>query len=57
MVDASEPVGEDARKWHAPKHYASMAASGLEVQIDGPQDDVKIELSWGGKGPFVESSY
>jgi hypothetical protein len=57
MVDGSEPVGEDARKWHAPKHYASMKTSGLEIQIDGPRDDLRIELSWSGTAPFVEAAY
>jgi hypothetical protein len=55
-VDAAESIGEDTRKWHAPKRYASVNTSGLEVQIDGPRDDVKIELTWDGKAPFVESN-
>lgn len=56
-VDASESIGEDARKWHAPKRYASLSTSGLEVQIDGPRDDVTLELSWEGKTPFVERNF
>lgn len=56
MVDASEMLGEDSRKWHAPKRYASTKTSGMEVQIDGPRDDVKIELTWEGKSPFIEAS-
>jgi hypothetical protein len=54
VVDASQLIGEDSRKWHAPKHYASTNSSGIEVEIDGPRDDVAIELTWSGKGPFVE---
>jgi hypothetical protein len=54
-VMAQEPIGQETIKWHAPQKYASPATSGLEQEITGPTDSVKIELSWGGKrGPIVE---
>jgi hypothetical protein len=57
QVDGSESIGEETRKWHAPPHYASTKTSGLQVEIDGPEDDLKIELSWNGKEPFVEKGF
>jgi len=53
-VDASETLGRDSKRWHAPKHYADFTTSGLEVEIDGPTDSLVIELSWDGGKPFVE---
>lgn len=53
-----ESLSETSRKWHAPKSYASEASSGLWVTIDGPTDDLKIELSWKDskeKAPYVEN--
>jgi hypothetical protein len=55
-VTAVESMGEHANRWHAPKKYASKS-SGVWVKIDGPTDDVKIELTWANekhKAPFVE---
>jgi hypothetical protein len=50
-----EAIGEETIKWHAPKKYASAGTSGLEQEITGPTDAIKIELTWGDqKGPFVE---
>jgi hypothetical protein len=54
-VMSQEAIGQESIKWHAPKKYASAATSGLEQEITGPTDSVKIELTWGSeKGPFVE---
>ncbi|WP_146573736.1 hypothetical protein [Botrimarina hoheduenensis] len=54
-VIASEPLGGNKFRWHAPKQYADIATSGLTAQIDGPTEDLKIELSWGKKkGPFID---
>jgi hypothetical protein len=54
-VMAQEPIGQETIKWHAPKKYANANTSGLEEEISGPTDAVKIELTWGGeKGPIVE---
>lgn len=57
-VAAIEQLGETSQRWHAPKEYANPATSGLWVTIDGPTDDLKIELTWDKSGkekaPFVE---
>ncbi len=57
-VAAIEQISETSQRWHAPKEYANPATSGLWVTIDGPTDDLKIELTWDKsskeKGPFVE---
>lgn len=54
-VMSQEPIGQETIKWHAPKKYASTTTSGLQQEITGPTDSVKIELTWGvEKGPFVE---
>jgi hypothetical protein len=54
-VMSQEPIGQETIKWHAPKMYANPNESGLEQEITGPTDSIKIELTWGGaKGPIVE---
>jgi hypothetical protein len=54
-VMSQEAIGQETIKWHAPKKYANANTSGLEEEITGPTDAVKIELTWGGeKGPLVE---
>ena len=60
-VIASEQVGATGYRWHAPEKYANYSTSGLEQDITGPTDDVKLTLTWAGgkpytvKGPAVES--
>ncbi|MCA9248069.1 MAG: hypothetical protein KDA42_13165 [Planctomycetales bacterium] len=55
-VSAGESLGPTRRKWHAPKKYADPKTSELTVTIDGPTDDLRIELTWDGGKPFVEES-
>lgn len=55
MILAAEQVGSNSQKWHAPKKYADPATSGLTAKVDGPTDALRIELSWGGGKPFVET--
>jgi hypothetical protein len=55
-ITAVESVNDRSNRWHAPKEYANKA-TGVWVIIDGPTEDLKIELTWAGskqKGPFVE---
>ncbi len=55
---AVEQIGERTLRWHAPKRYASEQDSGITVTIDGPTDDLKIDLTWEGdrhNGPFTEN--
>lgn len=56
-VSAVEGVDDRTNRWHAPKKYASETSSELWVTIDGPTEDLKIELTWDGSGqsgPYVE---
>jgi hypothetical protein len=56
-VTAVESIDERSRRWHAPKRYANEIDSNLRVTIDGPTDNLKIELTWAGSnqsGPYVE---
>lgn len=54
-VIASERVSETKVRWHAPKKYSRPSSSGISEQIEGPRDDIAIDISWSGqKGPFVE---
>jgi hypothetical protein len=53
-VQATEHISERETRWLTPKKYGDAKASGLTVTIDGPTDDLKIELTWDGKQPFVE---
>ena len=53
-VIASEEAGSDAVRWNAPKKYADEISSGIEFDIEGPVDDLVIELTWDGGKPFVE---
>lgn len=54
-VSAVKPLSGSSQKWLAPKRYVDYNNSGLEVEITGPTDDLKIELTWDGGRPFVET--
>lgn len=54
IVAAIEEISGNTVKWNAPKKYAEPTTSGLRAKIDGPTDDLKFELSWGGDKPFLE---
>ena len=53
-VTAAQNIGETAIRWEAPKDYADIKTSGLDVTVDGPTDQVVINLTWKGGKPFVE---
>lgn len=39
---------------HVPEKYMDLATTDLEVTIDEPTEDLKIELTWGGRpGPIT----
>jgi len=54
-VIATETLGPGSQKWHAPRKYASNDTSGLTATVSGPTNDLKIELTWDGGEPFVQS--
>ncbi len=51
-VAAREILGPNSQRWYAPKTY--LVPTGLTATIDGPQDDLKINLTWAGGKPFIE---
>lgn len=53
-VVGNENVGTSDIRWLVPKKYASAQDSGLTVTIDGPTNDLKIELTWAGGKPHIE---
>lgn len=56
-VTAVEGVTERSNRWLAPKKYSNKLNANLWVTIEGPTDDLNIELTWEGSphdGPFVE---
>ena len=50
-IGAVEHLSEGEIKWHAPERYADYRTSGLEVEIDGPTENLTIELTWEDRGP------
>jgi hypothetical protein len=54
-VTAGEFVSTSKTYWHAPKKYADQNRSGLTQMVSEPMDDLKINLTWEGKQPFVEN--
>jgi hypothetical protein len=55
-VLARESLNDKQAKWHAPKKYGKHETSGIVIDITGPNDDVKIDLSWGGEKPSIETN-
>jgi hypothetical protein len=57
VVFPQKPLNPTTMKWYAPKKYTKHNTSGLEIEINGPRDDVEINLTWKGSGhdePFTE---
>jgi hypothetical protein len=55
QVASNRIISDSKIEWFAPPSYADFRTSGVEVQIDEPTDDMRIELSWGKrKGPYIE---
>jgi hypothetical protein len=57
-VISKEVINADTQKWFVPKKYCDIITSGLEIDITGPNKDVKIELKSepGQKYPYVEKT-
>lgn len=54
QVASNRIISDSKIEWFAPPSYADFRTSGIEIQIDEPISDLKIELTWGNrKGPFV----
>lgn len=55
VVDGSEYVSEEARRWHAPRKYADPRTSGLHETIDHATNSLIVKLTWSGGEPFIET--
>jgi len=53
-VISREVLSPTAIRWLTPRKYHQAETSQLEVTIDGPQEDLKINLEWGGEEPTIE---
>jgi hypothetical protein len=49
-------ISEGQKLYLVPPKYRDPSASGLTVKIDGPTDALRIDLSWDGGRPFIETS-
>ena len=49
-VSASDVLDEDANKvhWYVPAHYADFRTSNLEMEVQGADEGLTIELTWEG---------
>ena len=54
VVTAYEQVGASACRWLVPPKYRDYRTSDKKVTIDGPTDDLQIDLSWDGGKPYVQ---
>jgi hypothetical protein len=54
-VLARESISEKQAKWHAPKKYANHDTSGIVIEVTEPTNDLKIDLTWGGEKPTIET--
>lgn len=55
-IISKEFPSQTQTRWLIPRKYADLATSGLEITVERPQTDLKIELSWDGGQPEVENS-
>jgi len=57
-VSSVESLNSTTERWNTPKHYATPSTSEITQTIDGPVDDIVIELTWGNlEGPIIERIY
>jgi hypothetical protein len=55
-VISKEVINANTQKWFVPKKYSETSTSGLEIDVTGPNNDIKFDLKSepGQKYPFVE---
>lgn len=54
-VVSIENLGPNSKRWLIPKKYANSATSGKTIVVDKPIDNLRIDLTWDGEAPFVET--
>lgn len=53
-VTSTEALSQTSTKHLIPPHYAQPTTSKTTVTIDGPTENLKIELTWNGGKPYIE---
>lgn len=51
-IKAGEYLSETDMMWHAPRKYSRPETSDLTATIEGPRNDLVIELTWDGDKPY-----
>jgi len=55
QIASNRIISDSKIEWFAPPNYADFRTSEISFEVQEPVDDLKIELTWGGrKGPFVQ---
>lgn len=54
-VVASESLGSTKIRWLVPKKYMEADTSDISFEINEPTENLKVELTWDGGKPFVET--
>lgn len=55
QVASNRIISDSKIEWFAPPNYADFRTSGIEITVDEPTSDLKVELTWGDrKGPYVQ---
>lgn len=54
-ITAFKHLKADTIQWLIPKEYSVPSSSGLQIEVTGKRDDVKIELKWDGRKPVIEA--
>jgi hypothetical protein len=57
QVSANRIISNNKIEWYAPSKYADFRASGIEIQVNEPVDNLTIDLTSNGqKLPYIEGS-
>jgi len=49
QVSSSKILSDESMEWNVAKKYADFRTSGLVVTIDGPNENLAIDLTWAGE--------
>jgi hypothetical protein len=55
-IHSTDLLSRTQLRWNVPKKYQSSSTTDITVTVEGPKDDLEIQLTWGGqKGPELET--
>jgi len=55
-VSSVNRIGANQRRWNLPKKYHQAATTDVKQSIEGPNEELVIDLTWGGQpGPLIEN--